>query len=170
MLAALADLAYRRPRAIVAVALVATVAAAVFGASTPTRLESSDNDFQNGGIYWRAGFGARSVFGAIYQAWGQLGWEGGRLGFPLTDETVTPDRIGRFNHFEGGSIYWTPRTGAHSVYGAILARWQALGWELSYLGYPTRDEYAISTGRRTDFERGYITWNSRTGAVVDRRY
>jgi uncharacterized membrane protein YdfJ with MMPL/SSD domain len=48
MFPALADLAYRRPRAIVAVALVATVAAAVFGASTPTRLESSDNDFQNG--------------------------------------------------------------------------------------------------------------------------
>jgi uncharacterized membrane protein YdfJ with MMPL/SSD domain len=48
MLTALADLAYRRPRAIVAVAFVATVAAASFGISTPSRLESSDNDFQNG--------------------------------------------------------------------------------------------------------------------------
>src|SRR4051794_3649891 len=49
MLTALADLAYRRPRAIVTIALVAALAAAYFGASTPTRLESSDNDFQNGG-------------------------------------------------------------------------------------------------------------------------
>src|SRR4051794_41945687 len=48
MLTALADLAYRRPRAIVTIALVAALAAAYFGASTPTRLESSDNDFQNG--------------------------------------------------------------------------------------------------------------------------
>ncbi|MFL5926362.1 MAG: MMPL family transporter [Gaiellaceae bacterium] len=48
MLAALADLAYRRPRAIVTVALIITLAAAFFGASTPRRLESSDNDFQNG--------------------------------------------------------------------------------------------------------------------------
>jgi RND superfamily putative drug exporter len=48
MLAALADLAYRRPRWIVTVALVVTIAAAVFGVSTPSRLESSDNDFQDG--------------------------------------------------------------------------------------------------------------------------
>ena len=48
MLAALADLAYRRPRGIVTVALVITIAAAVFGVSTPSRLESSDNDFQDG--------------------------------------------------------------------------------------------------------------------------
>lgn len=128
------------------------------------------NDFENGGIYWLPGVGSRSVHGSIYWAWAGMGWEGGRLGFPLTDETTTPDGIGRYNHFEGGSIYWTPRTGAHAVYGAILARWQALGWERSYLGYPTSGEYSIPGGRRTDFERGYITWNARTGEVVDRRY
>ncbi|WP_091942293.1 PQQ-dependent sugar dehydrogenase [Trujillonella endophytica] len=128
------------------------------------------NDFQNGGIYWRPGFGPRSVYGAIYQAWARMGWEGGLLAFPLTDETSTPDRIGRFNHFEGGSIYWTPRTGAHAVYGAILARWRGLGWELSYLGYPISGEYSIPGGRRSDFERGYITWDARTGQVIDRRY
>lgn len=128
------------------------------------------NDFQNGGIYWRPNVGPRSVHGAIYQAWGRMGWEGGRLGFPLTNETTTPDRIGRYNHFEGGSIYWSPRTGAHAVYGAILARWRSLGWELSYLGYPTSTEFSVPGGRRTNFERGYIQWDARTGAVIDRRY
>jgi uncharacterized membrane protein YdfJ with MMPL/SSD domain len=49
MLAALADLAYRRPRAVVAVAVLAVIAAAAFGVSTPSRLQSSDNDFQDGG-------------------------------------------------------------------------------------------------------------------------
>ena len=49
MLSALAELVYRRRVAIVAAAVVVTVAAASFGASTPSRLESSDNDFQNGG-------------------------------------------------------------------------------------------------------------------------
>jgi RND superfamily putative drug exporter len=47
MLAALADLVHRRPRAIVAAALALGVAAAIFGASTPSRLTSSDNDFQD---------------------------------------------------------------------------------------------------------------------------
>ena len=128
------------------------------------------NNFQNGGIYWRPGVGARSVFGAIYQKWGALGYERGFLGFPRTNETVTPDGRGRYNHFEGGSVYWTPQTGAHEVHGAILTRWQQLGWERSYLGYPTSDEFAISGGRRVNFERGYITWTAATGRLLDRRY
>jgi len=56
-------------------------------------------------------------------------------GLPLTDETTTPDGVGRFNHFQGGrSIYWTPATGAHAVYGAIRAAWAARGWERGPVG------------------------------------
>ncbi len=128
------------------------------------------NSFENGGIYWLPGVGARSVVGAIYATWGRYGYEGGFLGFPGTNELATPDGVGRYNHFEGGSVYWTPRTGAHEVHGLIRARWAALGWETSYLGYPTSDEYGIPGGRRTNFERGYITFTRATGAVVDRRY
>ena len=52
-----------------------------------------------------------------------LGWERSFLGYPLTDETATPDGVGRYNHFQGGSIYWTPATGAHEVHGAIRGQW-----------------------------------------------
>jgi glucose/arabinose dehydrogenase len=126
------------------------------------------NDFQDGGIYWLPDIGARSVHGAIYRAWAGTGWEGGRLGFPLTDETTTPDQVGRYNHFEGGSVYWTQQTGAHVVEGAIRARWAALGWERSYLGYPTTDEYPVPGGRRADFQGGYVVWQAASGAVTDR--
>jgi RND superfamily putative drug exporter len=47
MLGRLANLAHRRPRAIVGAAALVAVAAALFGASTPSRLQSSDNDFQD---------------------------------------------------------------------------------------------------------------------------
>jgi len=47
MLVALANLAHRRPRAIVGAAVLVAVAAAFFGASTPSRLQSSANDFQD---------------------------------------------------------------------------------------------------------------------------
>jgi RND superfamily putative drug exporter len=47
MLGALADLADRRPRTLALTALAVAVAAALFGASTPSRLESSDDDFQD---------------------------------------------------------------------------------------------------------------------------
>ncbi|WP_138758606.1 PQQ-dependent sugar dehydrogenase [Modestobacter altitudinis] len=125
------------------------------------------NDFQNGGIYWLPGVGAHSVVGAIYDAWARAGWEGGRLGFPTSDETVTPGGAGRFNHFERGSVYWTPTTGAHVVEGDILLRWATLGWERSYLGFPTSDEYGVPGGRRTDFQGGSITWDAATGRVTD---
>ena len=127
------------------------------------------NDFQNGGIYWLPGLGARSVHGQVYSAWARTGWESGRLGFPTTDETATPDGIGRYNHFERGSVYWSGPTGAHPVEGAIRDRWVALGWERSYLGYPTSGEYAVPGGRRSDFQGGSITWEAATGRVTDRR-
>ena len=49
MFALLADLAWRRPRRILAAAVVLAVAAGAFGASTPSHLSASDNDYQDRG-------------------------------------------------------------------------------------------------------------------------
>ena len=125
-------------------------------------------------IYWTPGTGAQPIWGAIRQRWAALGWERGVLGYPTIGETVTPDRYGRYNHFTGNgmpaSIYWTPATGAQDVYGMIRLRWSALGWERSYLGYPTSGEHGVPGGRRNNFQRGYVFWDARTGATFDRRY
>jgi hypothetical protein len=89
-----------------------------------------------------------------------LGWERGFLGYPVTDETGTPDGVGRFNHFANdGSIYWTPSTGAWSVHGAIRDKWASLGWEKSCQGYPVSDEVAVPNGRQSKFANGDITYN-----------
>ena len=37
------------------------------------------------------------------------------------------------NHFQGGSIYWTPTTSPEGA-GAIRGLWSQLGWERSFLG------------------------------------
>jgi hypothetical protein len=85
--------------------------------------------------------GAFEVHGAIRDKYLALGAEASILGYPRTDETGTPDGIGRYNHFQGGSIYWTPGTWAHEVHGLIRDRWSALGWETNpQLGYPISDE------------------------------
>lgn len=60
------------------------------------------------------------------------------LGACTAGEPATPDGVGRFNHFERGSIYWTQTTGAHEVHGPIRAKWESLGWETGALGYPVR--------------------------------
>ena len=122
--------------------------------------------FEQGWVYWTPKTGAHWVTGAIFAKWAEMGWEQGFLGFPLTDETPTPDNVGRYNHFEGGSIYWTPETGAHEVHGAIRDLWAKLGWEQSPLGYPTTDETPTSdsVGRYNKFQHGAINWDPKTGA------
>jgi len=126
------------------------------------------NHFSNGGsIYWTPATGAHAVYGAIRAAWAASGWENGPLGYPTTDELGTPDGVGRYNHFSnGGSIYWTPATGARAVYGAIRAAWAASGWENGRLGYPTTDEYAVPGGRESRFQRGLLTFSFATGQVT----
>jgi LGFP repeat len=103
----------------------------------------------------------------ISDKYAQLGGAAGFLGQPITAETFTPDLMGRYRHYEGGSIYWHPRTGAHEVHGLIRQRWAQLNWELGYLGYPVTDE--IDTvdggGRVSRFEGGALIWREATNKV-----
>src|SRR6478609_47228 len=122
-------------------------------------------NYAGGTIYWSPATGAHETHGSIGGHYLELGGPAGFLGFPLTDETGTPDGVGRFNHFAGGSMYWSPATGAHEVHGAIRAQWTALGWEHSRLGYPTSDEYGITGGRRSDFQHGSILWHEASSRI-----
>jgi hypothetical protein len=121
-----------------------------------------------GSIFWTPATGAHEVRGLVRAKWAALGWETGKLGYPVSDEMGTLDGVGRYNQFagsNGSSIFWSPATGAHEVRGAIRARWAALGWERSSLGYPVSDEYSVPEGRASDFVSGRLVWNSKTGAV-----
>jgi hypothetical protein len=119
-------------------------------------------------IYWSPKTGAHEVHGAIRNKWAALGWEKGPLGYPTSDEKGTPDGVGRYSHFSGSggaSIYWSPKTGAHEVHGAIRTKWAALGWEKGPLGYPVTDEYSVPGGRESDFRGGRLVWKARTGVI-----
>lgn len=133
---------------------------------TPDRV-GRYNHFQGGSVYWSpVTNGAWEVHGAIRARWEQTGWEKGPLGYPLSNEEVAPDGVGRFGHFQNGKIYWTPTTGAQEIYGSILGLWASQGYERSRLGYPTSGEYAVPGGRRNNFQGGYISWTPLGGAVV----
>jgi uncharacterized protein with LGFP repeats len=114
-----------------------------------------------GSIYWTPTTGASEIHGANRDRWASLGWERSALGYPVTDETITPDGVGRFNHFSlAGSIYWTPTTEAHEVHGLIRVKWATMGWERGCLGYPISDELSVAGGRKSDFEQGTITFDA----------
>jgi LGFP repeat/Cysteine-rich secretory protein family len=136
----------------------------------PVTVEQSAPDYsgryrhyQGGSIYWSSASGAHEVHGAIRDKWAGLRWEQGFLRYPTTDELRTPDGIGRFNHFQGGSIYWTPATWSHEVHGAIRDKWASLGWERGFLRYPTSDEVAVTGGRASYFQGGQVYWSAVTG-------
>lgn len=106
--------------------------------------------------------------GRIRDKWGDLGWENTVLGYPITDELTPPDGKGRYNHFQSGSIYWSPSTDAHNVQGHIRDAWQRQGWEAGKLGYPATDEITTpgATGKFNRFEHGHIYWSPSTGAHI----
>lgn len=142
----------------------------VVGAPTTEERGTPDNVgrysvFERGSIYWTPQLGAHEVHGEIRDKWAAVGWETGILGYPITDETKTPDGAGRYNVFEKGSIYWSPTTGAHEVHGRIRDAYKTAGWEAGSLGYPTSDEYAVTGGMRSDFQHGSITWTASTDAT-----
>ncbi len=139
----------------------------------PTNQESDANRggrwqaFRNGYIFWHPNLGAHAVYGLIGVKWTQMGRENSVLGYPVTDESGTPDGVGRYNHFEyGGSIYWTPSTGAHAIYGLIRQRWASQGWENGVEGYPTTDELSSGDTRYNNFQHGTITWTAAAGTQV----
>ena len=99
---------------------------------------------------------------AINAKYAALGGAKGFLGVNETPVTVCPDKVGHFQHFKGGSIYWHPQTGAHEVQGLIRGKWAEMGWERSFLGYPTSDETTgkdpAGAGRFSLFQNGAIYW------------
>lgn len=124
------------------------------------------NHFQGGSIYWSPDTDAHQVWGAIRDKWGQQGWETGALGYPTTDELSTPDKTGLYNHFQGGSIYWSADSGVHVISGPIRDFWGTKGWERSFLKFPTSEEYSAGGGVKQDFQGGSIQYFEPTGKAL----
>ncbi|BBZ75367.1 hypothetical protein MANY_07040 [Mycolicibacterium anyangense] len=139
-----------------ALAVVATTAAAVLVA--PVAVASPESDAANA---------------AIDQAWQAAGGDGSPVG--TKDGDVYSIGDGFAQNFSGGKIFFTPATGAHLLFGAILDKYQALGGPADGdLGFPTIDEVAgllgpdsrVSTFSASD--KPAIFWTADTGARVVR--
>ncbi|MQA36040.1 hypothetical protein GCU49_21140, partial [Modestobacter roseus] len=103
------------------------------------------NHFERGSIYWTAATGAQDITGAIRDRWAAIGWEGSHLGYPTTGQTCGLQNGGCFNHFQRGSIYYSPATNAWDIgNGPIRSKWAATGYENGPLGYPTSPQYGMA--------------------------
>jgi subtilisin family serine protease len=74
---------------------------------------------------------------------------------------------GKFRHYKNNaSIFCHNNSGIHEIHGAIRIKWQGMGWENSYLGYPISDEEKSFDDkiRWSNFQGGVICWTSENGA------
>ncbi|MFB9376674.1 family 43 glycosylhydrolase [Kineococcus gynurae] len=121
---------------------------------------------QSADLRLRVDGAAPAAANPIASKWNSLGGAGGVLGNPTTPVLDTPRRPGSYQHFQGGSVYFSSVTGAHVVKGLIRDRWAAWGWENSSLGFPLNDEIRLRSGAYSLFQDGSIYWSPATGAHV----
>ncbi|QDK79199.1 hypothetical protein EXU85_11515 [Spirosoma sp. KCTC 42546] len=122
--------------------------------------------FQSGKMYAKDGLSnAFEVHGDIlakFEATGGIE----RWGYPVSHESDVRQGnsvIGKFSSFENCTIYWSPATGAHVVYGDIRETYRnQLQGPLGQLGFPISSEEDIpgveGPARYNTFENGCITW------------
>ncbi|TFV53597.1 hypothetical protein [Blastococcus sp. TF02A-35] len=122
--------------------------------------------FQGGSIFWSPSTESRVVRGAILATWAGLGADTSVFGFPTTDEIAAPDGVGVLQRFQGGSVFWSPSTGAHPVRGGMFGTWSGLGAQAGVMGYPTSGELPAGngSGRMQHFQGGTLYWSEPTGA------
>ncbi|SFC53397.1 N-acetylmuramoyl-L-alanine amidase [Klenkia taihuensis] len=122
--------------------------------------------FQRGEVFSSA-LGTFSVTGGLAQAYARAGGAEGPLGLPGTPARTTAARGGGwYQHFQGGSVYWSPMTGGHPLRGAVLSAWAASGYEYGALGFPTTDPVVLNGGGFTGFQGGAVYWSTGHGAHV----
>jgi uncharacterized protein with LGFP repeats len=93
----------------------------------------------------------------IHTEYVSLGGANGLLGAAVTGELTVPDYSGQYEDFQHGSIYWSMKTGAHEIHGAVRDRWLQMGGTQSSLGYPTSDqEDGPSGGHDQSFSGGEL--------------
>ena len=126
-------------------------------------------DYERGTIYWSPSTGAHVNMGGIRSLYASQGWETGALGYPTTDEVRGLRDGGAYQSFQGGTIYWSPSTGAHINGGAIRSAYASAGWETGWLGYPTTREVRglRDGGAYQSFQGGTIYWSPATGAQIN---
>ena len=121
--------------------------------------------FERGTVYWSPQSGAHNIHGGIRDKWASIGYEWGKLGFPISNEMGGLKNDGVYQEFENGVIYYTDTTGAHTNNGGIRDEYAKNGYENSVFGYPIGDEVCglKDGGCYQSFQEGRIYWTPNIG-------
>jgi uncharacterized protein with LGFP repeats/L,D-peptidoglycan transpeptidase YkuD (ErfK/YbiS/YcfS/YnhG family) len=123
-------------------------------------------DYQGGRIVWSPSTGAQILGGAMGTKYWAIGGPRTGLGYPVAKSVGGLAHGGYRQDFQGGTIVWSPVTGAYVSSGGVHWAWTSQGAQDGKLGYPLTDEYAIPGGMAQDYQGGRIVWSPSTGAQI----
>ncbi len=124
--------------------------------------------FEGGNIIYNPRINVASlVYGGILNKYGQLGYSNHPLGLPTGDRQYNAFKGNEYQVFDGGVINQYGGR-AFATYGALLAKWQALGGANGPVGLPTSDEQQTARvpGRYATFQGGNLIFNPATGQTA----
>ncbi|WP_371706597.1 GH25 family lysozyme [Pseudarthrobacter sp. NIBRBAC000502771] len=108
--------------------------------------------------------GAWPIYMGIGDTWKAARTKGEPIGFPLAKEVCGLRGGGCYQLFQGGSILFSPASGAYAMTGRILNYWAQTGFENGQLGYPTGPAScgAVQTECWQSFEKGTVAYSAAT--------
>ena len=134
----------------------------VLGMPTSGEVNSNgrySSHFANGSILFSGPTGTHEVHGSINEVYARSGYEASSLGMPLTDER--PAAGGTYtavNFFEGGSIYFSPATGARK-FSLGLHAW-SLDEALTLINLPLSEFMNVQRSRQPRDDQDPFNWTN----------
>ena len=122
--------------------------------------------FQGGSIFYSPATGAHVTRGGIGDRYYAAGSSRSMLGYPISSETCGQPARGCVQRFQGGSIYWSPATGAWISGRGIDSKFVSVGGLGGSLGYPIASERCVGAACAQSYQRGDITWSKTAGTRV----
>jgi uncharacterized protein with LGFP repeats len=137
-------------------------------------------EFERGGIHWSASSGPQATIGPIALHHDDAGGSRLQLGFPVAPQNEVqgyfPETTGRYQRFEGATVYSSDTHGVHDTWGPIGELYEREHGPAGRLGFPVSAEAKAGpsvrdTGKRTTglcqrFEGGTVYFSDKTGTVA----
>lgn len=125
--------------------------------------------YQGGHIYHSPNTNAYAISGIIWDRFSKESYERG-LGYPLSDQTNTPMKPGKFQIFEYAHVYSKEGTNrAFAVYYDFMEIYERMGYENSRLGFAISNKELVNGTSNTwkqHFEGGSIQINRDNKEII----
>ena len=121
--------------------------------------------FEHGHVYWHPDAGAWAIPAHLFEAFAELGFEAGVLGYPVAAHGVVEG--GDVQAFQRGVLYRKYGEAGRVIMGAIGNRYRLNGYESGRLGWPKTNETKQGGMIWQGFEHGRIAWAPDGTIVID---